>query len=444
MNKLQEKINWFPHETQQEVLNCKNREVLICAGRGWGKSMLVGYIVFKSFLKGLLEIKQGKRDSIKIFIVAQTYDLTEKVAAYAVKFFLAYDKATFGKCISGGGNRPYQLKMSESAWIQCKSTNEPMGLLGERVDLLIVDEAPLVPEKVYLQYLKPIMASKTKKGKTYYIGTPRGRGWFKNKFTMLKEVGAAFQYPSTAGVETTETELRELKKEYPQGLFEQEYLAQFRDDAGMVFKKEVLDRIIEPTEHIYQDVANGHRYAMGIDLAREEDYTVITVIDVYTKKVVHIDRFRGWDYPYQKKHIMAKAERYNNARVIIDATGVGKPIYEDLMRAGVFVEDFTFTGKSKEELFGNLRVFIENGYIRIPNYSVLIDELLSFEYILRNEKTGEPLRNIKYGPPQGLHDDCVDSLALAVWDLSPNRAPEQNKLKEEIKKRSINYNQSFV
>jgi len=429
VNNLQKQINWEPHETQQEVLKCENKEVLICAGRGWGKSMLVAYIVFESFLRGLLEMKQGKRDSIKIFITAQTYDLTEKVASYVVKFFLAYDRKTFSKCISGGGNRPYQIKMSESAWIQCKSTNEPLGLLGERVDLLIVDEAPLVAEKVYLQYLKPITASATKQSRTYYIGTPRGRGWFKKKFTMLKEVGAAFQYPSTDGVETTEAELKELRKEYPVSLFDQEYMAQFRDDAGMVFKKEVLDKIAVSKE---EEPINGHNYVMGIDLAREEDYTVITVMDSTTKRMVHLDRFRGWDYPYQKKHITAKAERYNCARVIIDATGVGKPIYEDLRRDGVFVEDFTFTGKTKEELFSNLRIFIENGYITILNNPVLIDELLAFEYKLRNEKTGEPLRNIKYGPPQGLHDDCVDSLALAIWNLTPDKPREQNKLKERL------------
>jgi len=434
MNKLQEKINWYPHETQEEVLKCKNREVLICAGRGWGKSMLMGYVVFETFLKGILELKQGKRDSIKIYIVAQSYQLTDRVAQYAIKFFLAYDRKTFGKYISGGGNRPYQIKMSESAWIQCHSTAEPIGLLGERVDLLIVDEAPLVSERIYQQGLKPLMASASKMGRSYYIGTPRGRGWFKNKFTMLKEIGSAFQFPSIAGVEVTEDILKEYKKEYPINIFEQEYEAQFRDDAGMVFKKEVLDKVAVSKE---EEVINGHRYVMGIDLAREEDYTVITVIDSNTKRMVHMDRFKGWDYPYQKTHIKAKAERYNNARVIIDATGVGKPIYEDLRREGVFVEDFTFTGKSKEELFSNLRVFIENGYISILNNPVLIDELLSFEYKMRNEKTGEPLRNIKYGPPQGLHDDCVDSLALAVWDLTPDRPRPVNYLKkrlDEIKK----------
>ena len=427
-NKLQDKLEWHAHETQETVLNCDAREVIVCAGRGWGKSMAVAYIVIREFLRGLQEIKAGKRTSMKIFIVAPTYGLCEKVFSYVVTFLLKVDKKMFEKCISG--RIPQSIKVSNDVWIQCRSTEAPIGLLGERVDLLILDEAPLTPEKIYLQYLKPLLASATKKGKAYYVGTPRGRGWFKNKFTMLKEIGAAFKFISTDGVETTEEELELIRKEYPEALFAQEYLAEFRDDAGMVFKKEVLDKIIGSKE---EDVVTGHRYIMGVDLAKEEDYTVITVIDATTKRMVHMDRFKGWDYPYQKTHIQAKAERYNSARVVIDATGVGKPIYEDLMRAGVFVEDFTFSGKSKEELFSNLRVFIENGYITIIDNPVLIDELLAFEYKLRSEKTGEPLKNIKYGPPQGMHDDCVDSLALAVWDLTPDRPKVENKLVERIK-----------
>lgn len=432
-SKLQDKIGWTAHKTQEQIIDCEGREVLVCAGRGWGKSMLMGYIVVKEFLKGLSRLKKGEIESIKIFIVAPTYGLCEKVFSYVVQFLLKFDKKAFQKSVSG--RIPQSITVSHNAWIQCRSTESPIGLLGERVDVIVLDEAAIVPEQVYLQYVKPVTASASKKGRSYYISTPRGRGWFKKKFSILKEHGAAFQFPSTDGVEVTLEELEELKKEYPEQLFAQEYLAEFRDDAGMVFKSEVIKKIIGARE---SEPIDGHRYIMGVDLAKEEDYTVITIIDSETKEMVHLDRFKGWDYPYQKQHIAAKAERYNNARVIIDATGVGKAVYEDLRRDGVFIEDFTFGGKSKEQLFGNLRVFIENQYIKILDNPILLDELSSIEYKLRNEKTGEPLRNIKYGPPSGLHDDTVDSLALAVWMLNPAKAPKQNLMKKRLREMQQN------
>jgi len=145
------------------------------------------------------------------------------------------------------------------------------------------------------------------------------------------------------------------------------------------------------------------------------DFSVITVIDTATKAVVFIDRFKDIDYPFQKKRIIATAMRYNNARIVVDSTGVGQPIKDDLEREGLFIEDFHFTGKSKKELVEKLSIFIEQGIITIPNDLTLLDELTSFGYQLTDAG------NIKYSAPQGLHDDCVMSLALATWQLTTEK-----------------------
>jgi len=396
--KLQQGINFTPHERQKEILACKNNEIVVVAGRGFGKSMISAYVIVDYFLQALLDIKKGKRQGCKIWIVAGTYELSRKVFEYVVRFLLAYDKKSFGHCIS---ERPQpNIKFSNDVWIQCKSTTEPFGLLGERVDLEVVDEAPLVPDKIYHQYITPSVSSQG--GKIIYIGTPRGKNWFKDKYYYLKEKGAAFHYQSSDGVHYTEEMLNELEKTVPKLLFRQEYLAEFVDEAGVVFRR--LEDIIANTE---EDAIQGHFYTMGLDIAESDDYTVMTIIDNLDKKVVHIDRFKGRDYLLQKQQIKAKTQRYNNARVVMDTTGVGRPVYEDLRQDGVFVEDFTFSGKSKEELIGKLIVYIEEKYIRIPNNPVLLDELRAFEYQYRNPKTGLPLKNIKYGAPQGYHDDCL-------------------------------------
>jgi len=378
----------------------------------------------------LFEIKQGKYDSCKIWVVASSYELTSKVFEYVVRFLLAYDRQ-FGRYISGGkGGRPYLLKISESIWIQCKSSSEPVSLLGERVDLEICDEAALIPKKIYHQNIKPSISALG--GRIYYIGTPRGEGWFKDKFRILKEKNASFHFTSAEGKHYTEKALEALRKETPERLFNQEYLAEFIDDAGRVFRREKIESI---TENCESDAVENHNYIMGVDLAETTDWTAISVFDANTKKQVHFDRFQKRDYPLQKKQIIAKASRYNNARVIMDTTGVGKPIYEDLMNEGLFVEDFTFTGRSKEELIGKLIVAIEEKYIRLMPIEIQKDELEAFEYKFLNEKTGLPLKNIQYGAPQGYHDDCVDSVALAVWGLSPGTPKRENTILKALKRR---------
>lgn len=425
---IQKKVAWEPHKGgQRDVLDCKNKEVLICAGRGWGKSMLMGYIVFRE----LAEAMKAKK-SFKCFIVAPTYDLTAKVFEHFISSFLLKYNRELGKKVSGGNNRPYEFKISADVWIQCKTTSEPMSMLGERVDLLIVDEAARIPKKVYYQYLRPIISSANRKSLAYYISTPRGKNWFMDKFYMLKDKDAAFQYSAMDGVIYTDEMIAEERKQWPELLFRQEYEAEFVSESGMVFKN--MEDIVVPG--LLRDVQLGHRYVMGVDVGKEIDFTVLTVMDSGTNELVHIDRFKNVDYPLIKAQIIAKAQRYNNARITMDTTGVGAGLVGDLIQSGCFIEEFNFNSKSKQELIGKLIVYIENKYIKIPDYDHLVDELKAFEYKYVNEKTGENLKVPKYEAPTGYHDDCVDSLALAVWNLNPDKAPVENKLRTTIKERS--------
>jgi len=75
------------------------------------------------------------------------------------------------------------------------------------------------------------------------------------------------------------------------------------------------------------------------------------------------------------------------------------------------VFDFKFTGQSKKELIEKLSIYIEQLKVFIPNNETLIDELKAFGYTMTDAG------NIRYNAPEGLHDDCVISLALAVWKL---------------------------
>ena len=437
-DKLQQLIGFFPHNKQKDILDSKERETIVCAGRRFGKSAVCGYIIVKELLNALQEINKGDRKSCKIWIVAPTYELTNKVFEYVIRFLLAFDKS-FAQYVSGGTGRPGMMKMSESVWIQCKSTTEPMSLLGEELDLCILDEAALIPEKVYFQYIYPLTISKSRNTKTYLISTPRGKNWFQKLFIRLKGQGSAFQFNSLDGVETDAEKLELIKQTTPDLLFRQEYMAEFLDEAGTVFKD--LEQIIAGRT---EDALPQHHYVMGVDLGQMDDYTAISIFDIDNHQLVHQDRFRGIEYPLQKEHIIAKARRYNNARVIIDATGVGKPIYQDLGQSGIFVEDFVFTGKSKEELIGNLIVFAKEKYITIPNIEYLIDELKAFEYQYINETTGERLRNPKYSAPKGQHDDCVMSLALACWGLQMEKPQQRDPLKELLRAQRPKKIRSFI
>lgn len=406
---LQKKIKWFPHARQEEVLKVLDKRVIvICAGRRFGKSAICAYIA-------LLALLQPNK---KIWIVSPTYDLSLKVFNYLVRWFGVVAPSQ----MKGVQYRPYpRIKTAQSSLVECKSTENPTSLLGDEPDLIIVDEASRCPKNVWEAYLFPATASR--QGKTIMISTPNGKNWFYHEGLKAKEDGAFFTFPSKDNPTFKEEEWDRAKKMLPQDVFSQEYEAKFLDDAAAVFRG--LEKVIN--DNCLSDVQQGHYYIAGVDLGKHSDFTVITVIDTYNNNVVFIDRFNDLDWNIQKARIKIAAERYNNARIILDSTGLGDPICDDLRAKGLVVDDFHYTNKGKQQLVEKLSIFIEQQLINIPPNPQLIDEIQSFGYNITD--TGK----ITYSAPSGSHDDMVNSLALAVWGIIGKVHPTtilQNELKK--------------
>lgn len=164
-------------------------------------------------------------------------------------------------------------------------------------------------------------------------------------------------------------------------------------------------------------------YVLGADLARSVDYTVLTVINKQLKRVDYVERMENENrtsWSYQKEKILAVSRMYGNAMTIVDSTGVGDPIVEDLQRmgcnvyyneteAGKTTPGVKFTAASKENLIEKLKIAIELKLFTIPRVPWLIRELERFECITL------PSGNHRWQARDGEHDDGVMSLALAVW-----------------------------
>lgn len=372
--------------------------------------------------------------------------MAEKVFAYLTEFAGRYDK----RLLKGASHRPPQrFEIPEfNSFVECKSIENVNSLLGEELDLVIFDEASRFPAQIYERYIAARLASR--QGKLFSISTPFGKNWF---YRNHLKADARFNLKSIdnihwhAGhdkcIELAKTRNNPVEKEclewlrakerLPEMIFKQEYEAKFLDDAASVFRK-ISDCI---SDNVLQDVQFAHSYIMGVDLGKVEDFTVITVVDRTNNSVVYFDRFNKIDYTFQKSRILSVAQRYNNAKITIDSTSVGIPIKEDLERSGANVDDFTFSNKSKKELIEKLSISIEQKGIRIPRMAVLIEELEAFGYRLTDAG------NIIYSAPDGLHDDCVYSLALAVWGLTPYTRPKQDLLKQMLQQRPNNQT-SFI
>jgi hypothetical protein len=269
------------------------------------------------------------------------------------------------------------------------------------------------------QYVSPILA--VNGGWAIFNFTPRGMN---HAFTLLNQFKENPKW-FTQILTVNETKvlspeaLEEERANNPQDFFEQEYYCKFVEGAGQFFKR-INDCLIEETEGYIPT----HKYQMGVDLAKYQDYTVITIIDLNTFSVLKQERFNQIDWNLQKAKIEAIYHKYGKPLIYMDSTGVGDPIYEDLFKKGLRVESYKFTEASRRDLLMNLALKLEQGKISIPDNEILKAELQSFHYEIKGENG-----KTKLVVPEGLHDDTVMSLALAVWNIPDNPLPLPNSLK---------------
>ena len=277
---------------------------------------------------------------------------------------------------------------------------------------VVFSEYSLMKPKVW-EYIRPILAENG--GWAVFVFTPRGmnHAWNLLQIALQDTVNWFVQ---VLGVNDTgainQEVLEQEQKEMPQDLFEQEYHCKFIEGAGQFFKG-ISSNLIEEDDK----VEPGHKYQMGVDLAKYQDYTVLTIIDLNTFKVKKQERFNQIDWNLQKAKIEANYHKYGKPLIYMDSTGLGDPIYDDLTKNGLRIEGYKFTEHSRKDLLINLAILLEQGKIKIPDSEFLKSELMSFKYELT--ESGKT----KIVVPEGLHDDCVFSLALACWALPQNPLP---------------------
>lgn len=271
---------------------------------------------------------------------------------------------------------------------------------------VVFDEYSEMKEEIWTAIIRPVLAENG--GTATFIFTPKGKNHSWKLLQMAKDNPANWFWSVKDYKETkshSEEEINEVKKDTPQALFAQEYLCSFLDDAGAFFR-----RIKENTYQADDNVEIGHKYKLGVDLAKYQDWTVITPFDLVDFKAKTQDRFNQVDWNLQKAKIEAKARKYNNGQIEVDSTGVGDPICEDLQRTGLSVKSFKFNENSRRQLLDNLSLLLEQDKIKIPNDEGLIAELEAFRFEMTERG------KIKVGVPDGMTDDRVMSLALAVWE----------------------------
>lgn len=393
-DKMWATLKYKPHATQLTVHNSDARFRFLCCGRRWGKTLLTSKELF------LASMIPGKR----YWIVAPTYSLAEKAFREVYRDFMFYHHEKIEKA----SESEMKIKLKNFTIIECKSADNPESLLGEGLDGMIIDEAARIKDDIWHQYLRPTLADK--QGWLLAISTPRGSNWFSRGYYDGQSKNDKFieswNFTTADNPYIAREEIALAKATLPERTYRQEFLGEVLSDIGGVFRN-----IRDCIRGELLDAQAGEHYIMGVDLAKYQDFTVIVVIKKRDGQVVYFDRFNEIDWSLQEKRIINVWEKYRRCNVVIDATGVGDRVYEELAKTIPNLEGFQIKGSNKNELIDNLSLMIENKVIGFPEIPELINELNIFEY------TVTAAGNYRLEAPTGYHDDIVIALALACHGL---------------------------
>lgn len=418
---LKEIIHFTPTDVQKQILKGMGRFTVVASAKRLGKTMLAAYLALREMFM----------PRHMVWVLGPNYELASRVWDYIEEWIDMY---------FGGEQGPFRINKHDKiiennttgAKLWMKTSENPTSLLGKGLDLVVMDEAARIEEGIWEGYIQPNLLDKN--GRALIISNPFGFNWFYRMYLRGTPEGRlenpeyiSFSFPTAVEDDAGNIigtnnpyaarveELQALKKSLPRDRWISEYLGAFREGAGQMFKhiEPCIDENIQvpdPNEW-FENPVSTHLYSIGVDIAKMEDFTVICIIDKMTHRLVGFWRVNNVSWDLMREKIKESSIRYNDAEIILDATGNAGDIFvENLAEIGVNVDtEFVYTNRTKMLLIDKLVLLMERGQIRFPRIPSLVNELKSFTYHITDSG------NVKYGSSR--QDDAVNALALACWNL---------------------------
>ncbi|HLV36188.1 MAG TPA: terminase family protein [Spirillospora sp.] len=376
-----------PHTGQEAILRSKARFKVVACGRRFGKTEAGKLALVAHFLMG------GR-----CWWLAPTYQMASQVW----RDLKAICAPIVPAQVSEAERR---IDLPNGGMLAIRSTYYADHLRGAGLDLAVLDEAAYMDESVWPEVVRPMLVERG--GAALFLSSPNGRNWFWELYQQGLDPAntgwRSFRFTSYDNPLIAPGELDDIQRMTPKRVWREEYLAEFVDDEGQVFRR-IREAATAPLD---AQPAAGRRYIAGLDWGRQNDFTAIVLIDADSREMVALDRFRQVNWALQRARLAALCERWQPVVIWAEANSIGGPNIEALQAEGLPVRPFQMTAQSKGPLIDALALAIEKEDIALLPDETLLNELAA--YTLERLPGG----GYRYGASAGFHDDTVIALALA-------------------------------
>lgn len=374
------------HGGQQRILESPARYKVIAAGRRFGKTLLA--------VEWLALMDGGAIDGASVAFFSPTYKLLADVWA---------DFERTLRPVTRKANKTEQrIELITGGKIDFWTLEDPDAGRGRKYHRLVIDEAAHARylKEAWERAISPTLTDY--RGDAWFISTPNGLNYFYEIFQRGCDPSypdwESFHMPSAANPHLRPEEIETKRRELPELVFRQEYLAEFVTFGGGLVKPEML---------VMGECPPGLRPVLGVDLAISErdgaDYTAIVAMArdpdsgvIYIKEV---ERFRAGFHEVLTR-IKAAAARHNPSIVAIEQTQFQAAVVQELARTTTLPVRGVRPDRDKVTRFAPLLTRFEQRLVRLdPSgcQAAFRDELLAF--------------------PDSTHDDMVDAASYAFAAL---------------------------
>lgn len=328
-------------------------------------------------------------------------------------------------------------------------------MIGTGANLLIIDEVQDVSQDLIS---KIIPTQRGQKGASKFIisGTPRDRSGFLyeslNNAPKMWDDGEWITNPNNTGTFTvyrqqscyldendniirsstpriTIEEFQEDWESMPKIQFKQEYCLDFIATVSDVYSEDLRSEVLYEQEDI--EFGSKNPVVAGMDVGKMRNETVLYIAEVIPDPQPTNKSHKRLDLKWHKtfplgtrysdveEFVINKLPKYfpRLFRIVVDATGVGEAIWENIhtamVKAGdkIEVEPFKFSKEKKKDLVESCLAALERGQAVIPWNKRLNIEMSGYKREITDSN------NYVYQKTSG-SDDYIDAMNLCIWNIS--------------------------
>lgn len=406
-----------PHPAQQQIITEARRFNIVSCGRRFGKTKMAIDRLVSPALSGF-----------PVAYFTPTYRMLTEVWRETNQVLKPVTTRVSAQ--------EHRIELLTGGVIEMWSLDNPDSARGRKYKLAVIDEAAMVKglENAWQAVIRPTLTDY--QGGAWMMSTPRGLNYFHDLFQRGQDPHYAdwvsWQMPTTANPFIPPSEVEQARRDLPELIFLQEYLARFIQDAGAVFRNVdacLTSERTTPAQH------RGHHVVMGVDWAQIGDFTALCVFCSTCVKELELDRFNQIAWSVQRDRLVTLANRWQARDILVEANSIGSPNLEALWEEsyelkpedgvqaqlpqqwvieGLPLRAFQTTAASKPRIIRSLALCFEKEEARWLDDPVAKGELLAYE-----QKLSRFTGRATFSAPEGGHDDTVMARALA-WEAAAN------------------------